>query len=414
MTQTIPNAKVTTSRLACRSARSRRKGYVSVFSILLIVIAVATLVLVVDWTFLVFSSRRTLQLTDTLALTAVSELLDDGRLLDEPLDQSDDVIAASTVITTPATGFLARNNEVLPSQLQVLDPLNELTIDAAHVDDTSEPVTGLNFNTSPVGTERYNSLRVEIFRDPNGSHPVQLLMRGFGAPDAAKISGSAIATIDSRVVGYRPQANAAAPVAPLALSRGDWESTRASQPLNPSTDMNNNGRKEFDFVLKYSDGSDTANMAVLNVDSSMFADAPITVLQAQIEDGLIPADVDPVTGRVGPFSVDVPDSLNGTDVMDSSDVADLAASFNAVAASNDPRRVFLLYDTAAFPNLNITGFIAANILGATVDSNGMGGSRLRIRLEPAFIIHPTTETQRELGGFDVPENDYCHKIRVTR
>ena len=43
------------------------------------------------------------------------------------------------------------------------------------------------------------------------------------------------------------------------------------------------------------------------------------------------------------------------------------------------------------------------------------GIRLRVRLQPDFVIHSTVETQRLFpGATSVPENLYIHKIRLTR
>jgi hypothetical protein len=383
---------------------------VSVLAILLILIGVATLVLVVDWTFLVFASRRTEHTTDTLALSAVSELLDDGRLQDQPLNQSDDITDAETVITAPSVGLLAMNNAVLPSQLRVNDPGTELSIVPAHVENAGQPASGANYNTAPAGSDRYNTLRVEVFH--GGANAVQLLMRGFGAPNTAKISGSSTATVDSRVVGYRPKAASFAPVAPFALSRTAWENTRSMS----GTDSNGNGRKEYDFVLRYlSDPPGSGSMAVVNVDSAVVGSLPPqAILQSQIENGLEPADVNPTTKELGPFAPGAPDSLHAEDALSNSETAALVSSLQTVAASSHPLRVFPLYNTATFPNLDMTGFIAADILGAMVDSRGTE-TRILVRLEPAFVIHETAVTSyHDANSNVVPENDYCHKIRITR
>src|SRR5262249_38112656 len=156
------NAKLAANRPVRRAAV--RKGSVSVLAILLVFIAVATLILVVDWTFLVFASRRTDHVCITLATSAAGELLDDGRLEDQPLDQSDDITDANSVITTPAVGLLAQNNAVLPSQLRVNNPGAELSIVAAHVEDGNQQASGANYTTTPSGSQRYNTLRIEIFR----------------------------------------------------------------------------------------------------------------------------------------------------------------------------------------------------------------------------------------------------------
>jgi hypothetical protein len=95
-------------------------------------------------------------------------------------------------------------------------------------------------------------------------------------------------------------------------------------------------------------------------------------------------------------------------------------ALNDVAGSDDPRRIFPLYGT--FNNdidtANIVGFVAARVLQAIRDNPGMPNERLRIVLEPEFIVHFTAVTARTftqgINSFDVPENVYIHKIRLAR
>jgi hypothetical protein len=383
---------------------------------MLISIGIVTLILVVDWTFLVLASRRTLQLTDTLALAATSELIDEDRLADSaipyPTSQGNDSLDANILIQQPGTGFLAMNNAALASQFRPLP--SEVTITPARVIDASAPATGTNFTLTPGVGERFNTLRVEVNRDPSGSNPLYLLMRGFGAPETAKITSSSLATLDSRVVGYRPRANASSPVAPIAINRTAWEVSRLTSPPNV------NGRRELVVLLRYDDGTDPlaqVNAALVNVNATVNGLPIASILQDQIIDGLIPADVDPVTDVLGPFTAAAPDDLYAENISPAiGNLNAIVAAFQNVQLSNDPRRVFLLYDTAAFPRLNITGFVAANILDAQAEQFGVSGHyRLRLELEPEAIVHFTAETMyTDAMSTIVPENDYCHKIRLTR
>src|SRR5436190_14180453 len=64
-------------RAACCSGwRLRRRGYSSVASLMYVLIGVLMLMLVVNWTYLVLASRHTSRLSDVLAFSAVTELLD--------------------------------------------------------------------------------------------------------------------------------------------------------------------------------------------------------------------------------------------------------------------------------------------------------------------------------------------------
>lgn len=407
--------KTSSSNPNTRGGKRRRRGYVTILALMLIVIGVVTLMLVVNWTFLVFASRRTLQLTDTLALSAVAELLDDDKLLSPSLQplpavsQNDDKVDANLIITQPTTGFLARNNDGLSERFR--PQVSELTIAAGYVDDANEALIGPNaFNTAPGPGQKYNSLRVEVLRDPNGLTPVYLLMRGFGSPDTAKITGSSIASLDSRVVGYRPRLNAPSPVAPLAISDIDW----AAREIEPGLDSNGNNRLEIDVVLKSTSGGGPFNAVLFNPDSTA-AGVNAGDIPAQVTDGLIPADVDP-SGVFGPLASPAPLFTAATDTSPFN-VAAIASAFNNLTLpGNDSRRVFPLFRSysAMSGDAELVGFVGCDILGADA-ANAGSGPRLRLRLEPTFIVHFTAETRRTFpGATSVPENIYVHKIRLTR
>ena len=92
----------------------------------------------------------------------------------------------------------------------------------------------------------------------------------------------------------------------------------------------------------------------------------------------------------------------------------IATAFNNVALSSNSRRVFPIYTGAYSDPSNIIGFIGAKVINASVFNPG-GGQRVRVRLQPEFIVHPTVLTQRNFPGANsVPENLYIHKIRLTR
>src|SRR5688572_1206422 len=103
LTTSTTNASQTARRSRFASPGLRR-GYVTVWAIMIIMISIVTLMLVVNWTYLVLASRHTLRLTDTLALTAVYQLLDEQVLSDShsfPATQANDITAANNEILTP-------------------------------------------------------------------------------------------------------------------------------------------------------------------------------------------------------------------------------------------------------------------------------------------------------------------------
>jgi hypothetical protein len=370
-----------------------------------VLIGIATLMLVVNWTYLVLVNRHTFRLADMLALGAVSELLDEGQLLDAgAFAQNDDIAAAATAIDTPVTGLLARNNEGVGASLRALP--SDLTIVAGHIDDANAPLSPANFTTTPAGNQPYNTLRVEILRAPSGANPVQLLIRGMGSPQAAKISAAAYATLDSRVVGFRPTDVVPSPVAPLAIQFSAWYTDRA----NGALDSNGNGRRELDVVLKpAAGGSTTANGALVGLDSgSSFSP---TFAPDQIRDGIYPMDI-AASGLLGPATDNDPLLLDAEQTSPAN-VAAIAAAFQQVAASADNRRIFPIYRTFSDP-LDIVGWVAGRVLDADTADAG-DGPRLRVRVEPEFLIHSTVVTARvDSTSADVPENLYIHKIRRTR
>jgi hypothetical protein len=76
--------------------------------------------------------------------------------------------------------------------------------------------------------------------------------------------------------------------------------------------------------------------------------------------------------------------------------------------------VFPIYSGAFTDPLHIAGFIGARVLDAVVEDAGFG-DRLRVVIEPDFVIHPTVVTALEDSALTtVPENIYIHKIRLTR
>lgn len=372
---------------------------------MMIVIGIVTTMLVVNWTYLVLVNRHTLRLTDTLALSAVRELLDEGRLQDAgSYMQGDDILAAQQIITTPVTGLLDQNNQAAGPSLR--PTLDDLTITAGRVDDASQPVGGVNpFLTSPGPGEPYNSLRVEVLRSPTGLNPVQLLIRGFGAPNAAKISASSIATLDSRVVGFRPQSGIPAPVAPIAISQSAWFVDR----VNGGLDNFPNGRRELDVYLRTQSGDGFHNGALVCLREGMSLNLFDVV--NQIQNGVQQSQIHP-SGLLGPATPSDPLPLDA-ERNSPANMATIATTLNTVASSSKPARVFPIYSSFSDP-LQIVGFIGARILEAEIDDTG-DGPQLRVRLEPEFIVHNTVVTSRlDAAAASVPENLYVHKIRLTR
>ncbi len=407
---TLTTDKLATALRPRAAGRRLRRGYASLFAVMFIVIGIATLMLVVNWTYLVLASRHTLRLSDTLALTAVSQLLDEQVLSDTnsfPATQADDIAQANSDITTAGTGFLARNNAAAGPTLR--PTAAQLTITPARIDNAAAVVTGPgNYTATPAPGEPYNTLVVEVMRSPTGLNPVQLMFRGQGSDNAAKITSASYATLDSRVVGFRPLASVRAPVVPLALEANAWFNDRVT--VGTDTFLAD-GRRELNFTLQSTSGLGPANSALISLNNlSPFSSSAVAT---QVTTGIGPGDVNGVTGTLGPLAATAPLAFDSTQTSPAVDLASIAAAFNTVAASNNKRRVFPIYSAYSDPS-SIVGFIAARVLEAGMEDVG-SGPRLRVRLQPDFVIHSTVETRRLFpGATSVPENLYIHKIRLTR
>lgn len=415
-----------TRRAACCSRRWRllRRGYSSVASLMYVLIGVLILMLVVNWTYLVLASRHTSRLSDVLAYTAVTELLDNAWLQDHAsfgsTSQADDIAAANIAVTDGTLGYLKRNNDVAGAALRAsATNAGEVTITAARVPVPSliaDPFTG-NFNLAPAAGEPYNTVRVEIFRSPTGPNPVLFMMRGFGSPNAAKITGAATVTLDARLIGFRPSGVFRAPVVPLALDQVHFFSIRQGQLLDGTTDTNGNGIKELDFYLNPVSGTETLNAALISLNTGFALDNSGTTIDNQIRNGESSADfAGGLLGPVAPSNTSKPYIAGATIIVDadqnssngSISASGLTSAFEAVRLSNYPRRVFPVYSGYTDP-LTIVGFVGARII-----STDYSGGRLRLRLEPDFIIHATAETRQTQGANTVPENIYINKTRLTR
>lgn len=411
--------------------RQARQGFSSVFTLLALMSGIAMVMLVVNFTYLMLVNRHSQNLTETLSHSAVARLLDENVLSDLPHDdQADDIAEAQAALLTPATGLLARNNAAAGTRLQahadgdnVYEPASDdVHVFAGRVDDANARVTGDNFTTmveefgslSDIDDIKgwvpdlgipYNTLVVEVLRRPNGLNPVEILMQGFGIQKEVKISAASYATLDSRVVGFRPTATVKAPLVPLALDVAAWEARAAAQ----DDTFLPNGRYELELTLKTTSGTDVANAVLVNFDETA-PNVPYSLLAPQILGGVSPSELN--AGLLGPVVFSDPLSLAQDDVTPAAELGALVAAFTTVANSNRPQRVFPLYADFGGPRASIVGFIGARVL----EAEAAGGNRLLVRVEPDFIVHPTVETKRSHPdpSFGVPENPYIHKIRITR
>lgn len=372
-------------------------------------IFVMLLMLVVNYTYLAYSQLRTGEITDSLARIAVTELLDDTLLLPTPsLSQGDDIADAEAVVEE----YVDRFNEVSPANHQLRYGLpgdNDITVVAGRVEDVTQPITSDNFIT--VGNIRRNTLAVEASRPKNGSNPLYLFVRAAFTPEAADIGSVSYATLDSRVIGFLPTFDTPVPLAPIAIEATAWQ----NRSLMTNT---------FEGSLKTAAGTGANNIVLLN-----YSDAPNSFDPSNIDgmllSGVTPSEVDIDGGDfVGPAieGTTVTTTLSASEDTPSSNAAAIASALNTVRLSDDPRRIFPLYDGASFNGPNetaeIIGFVAAKIVDVDYDASP-GAEQIDVELEPVFIVHFTAVTAPTyIDGMNpavaVPENVYIHKLRLSR
>ncbi len=370
-----------------RKVRVSRSGVLTIFVLLMLVIAIGMLVLVVNFTWLVLNNRDMQRRSDLLALVAAEELLDEQILSDQFPSQEDDVLQAEITVHE----FRLANNQVVAGALRVKS--SNVTVTAGRVEDVTHPVF--------VDMLPFNSLRVEIHRFAQGPNPARLLIRGFGAPEAADVATASIAALDNRLIGFRPTTTVATPLAPLAISEKAWFSDRPSE----SVDRNANHRLELDVLLRPSAGDGTANGALIDVDGSIPLD--FRLIPHQVSNGIEPDDLG--TEMLGPAIPVNPLPLPATD-LSPSNTDHIVEAFNAVANSADSRRVFAVYTGDFSDPLPIIGFVAATVLEA--ENTGGLYDQIRLAVEPVFIVHFTAVTAAK--NREVPENKYIHKIRLVQ
>lgn len=387
----------------------------TLLTMMILMVFIGLLMLVVNYTYLAYSQLRTADVTDTLARTAVSELQDTALLEPGGLPiQNDDILAAENVVKY----FVDQLNAAAAANQQLrYDPNgnpgdNDITVTAGWVADLSKPVTSATFLEEghpniPAGSP-LNTLRVEASRPKNGQNPVYLLIRGLFAPQTADIGSASYATLDSRLVGFQPTALVNTPVVPIALDNTSWQARAA--------DVNGAGPTDFVGQMKQTGGAGVASITLVN-----FRDIPAPVNYSEIEDqirfGTTPLEVNINGGDlIGPvvpgtaITLDLPAEFETPPVVSAQT---LATALNDVAASDDPRRIFPLYDNPGSDRVEIVGFVAARILEATYNNQ-----TLELALEPDFVVHYTAVTMPVfndgINNFSVPENVYIQKLRLSR
>lgn len=389
--------------------RWRRRGYGTLIFMMALAVMIGLMLLAVNYAYLAYAQLRLADVTDTLARTAVSELLDEQRL--EPgvvvAAQGDDVLAARELVEA----FVAKNNALAPASQQLnyvadsQSPFfaqNDLEVTAGYVDNVEQPLVGSNFLESANGP--FNTLRVTASRPDSGNNRLYLLVRGFAFPEAASIGSAAYATLDSRLIGFQPTATTNVPLAPIAIEENAW--------LQRAGDEDNNQRTDFTGHME-SDGS--GNVALVSFVENATVDP--SLIPAQLAAGLGVADIE-IAGQtfVGPVvpgqaTLELPTEDRTPTPQQATAIA---TALNDIAASDEPRRLFPLFRKNGADDYSVVGFVSARVIQGDYDAN-----RLKVVIEPAFLVHFTAVTapmftNGNMPAETVPENIYIHKLRLAR
>ena len=413
------------NRMVNRTRRRQvRQGFGTLLFMLLLVLFIALLMLVLNYAYLAYSQLRAGEVTDTLARTAVPALLDEG-LLDIPpvLDQTDDIAATEVELAVLNT---ALNNAAGANQRLRFVPGNDpdqtdIFVTYGWVEDVSMPITegGLTptFQTTPPANTPLNTLRIEASRPTTGANPLYLFVRGLISADdaAADIGTISYATLDSRLIGFQPTATVNIPVVPIGIMETAWDGRMGN--------AGGSSRVDFQGVLRpIGNVGGTSDIVLLNFDDT--ASVSVSDIPDQIRYGSSAGDInvngDTFLGPIIPGSLTL--DLPADDITPAAgDAMAIAAALDDVASgnpTNDRRRIFPLYSmfNDGSGQAELTGFVAATILPQS--EYDAGTQQLRLVVEPEFVIHFTAVTTRTyddgMDNYDVPENVYVHKLRLSR
>jgi hypothetical protein len=207
------------------------------------------------------------------------------------------------------------------------------------------------------------------------------------------VSATSVATLDNHVVGFRPTAAANAPVVPLAIDRAAWDTQRLF-------DSNNNDILEIELRVACDPQANDSNAAVVSFDDGLDESTAIS----QVGSGVARDEL--ASGELGPATGAMPLEVEGSQLLDANFCQELADELDELAATGECR-AFPLYDstTSGGGNFKLIGFVAARVISAE-----MSNDRLKVVVEPCYLIHATTWTDPALGQ----TNFYIHKLRLVR
>lgn len=368
--------RLTPGRRTVSRRRTRgRRGALTLALVLVLAVVIAAAALVLNYGYLVLAQRQLQHRADLLALAGAPALLHPGLLTTGGAAKARQS-AAVTAALDEVDAFRAANNAHLPPRWQVTNPEIHAEALRATLGDAGLAAQPLG---RPSAAAPANCLRLEIERGRAGGWN-WLLGNELVGRSPPPLTVAATALLDDQVAGFRPRADLAAPVMPLAIDLAAWRNGRRG-------DANRNGIRELEVILPLATRAGVTpsggNTVVLGYAGTVDPAAAV----AQVIGGLWPHDLPNTGGALGPLGPQSPSLVRGHASLPTSQAAALQAALNELTRTGDAgRRVWPLYDAerSTGGRYALCGFVAGRVL-----TSQMAGGRLRITLEPCFLIHAT-------------------------
>jgi len=370
--------------------------------VLLLTVVVGAAALAINWSYLTSVFSHMQQAVDTIALAAAPKILDDAVLCDMTCDNIDEQVETKTV----ATVYRNLVNSLAATQLHLQDA--DVTCTLGNIADTRLRLDDFSFTAGAPA----NALKIVAHRSAGGANPVTHLISGLTSTDTADVVATSYALLDNQVVGFCPRTNVLAPVIPLAIDRAAFDARVG--------DLDGDGIREFMLLLNSTDpaATDDATGALVDLGGAAI---DLTRIQTQVDAGGLSA-ADLPGGKLGPLGIgptlaypNNPNPLLLSAEQDSpaeATIETIIASLQAIAASDNPTRVFPVYTSVASGDASVVDFIAANVISAIDESEGATPERqrLKVTIEPCYLIHTTAWTKTDAAPRDV----YVRRLRLIR
>jgi hypothetical protein len=390
--------------LSRMSPHNRRRGTITPFLLVSLIVLMAALAVAVDYSFLTEARVEMQNDTDAAALAAADVFVDDSTLLNNPAVTQNLVVQAQQ----QAIAYAALNR--VAGQPLVLDP-SQGDILFGYIDDPATKIFIPAQNPGgPINAVRIHGRRTQARGNPVGT----LATRGFGLL-GVDMTTKSTALLDHNVFGFRPNTSAPIPLAPIAIlsdptavNQQSWEYNvvDGNGPLSAS------GLFHGITVQMAPTGPPNPtqpNGQVLSIGTSSSAQ-----VFTQLQVGVLPGDLAGFPGSqfaLAPLTNQLVVSGPSTP-LGPVDYAVLATALTNLQ-NNGAQRVFPLYSTydASGNEVTLSGFVAARVVSVQPMN---GGQPFAFELQPTVISLPAalTDASRRVSDPAIT-NPYIVKVRLV-